>query len=97
MEMVRFVRLENRFYKQLFFKLLGLCAILQPPSNGNVNMNGNVVGSTASYSCVTNYELVGAAIRNCTANSGWSSQDPLCCKGFSTCVLDINTKSRIKH
>lgn len=44
-------------------------------------MNGNTVGSTATYSCISaDYMLVGPQTRECTANAGWSEQDSLCSK-----------------
>ena len=44
-------------------------------------MTNNTVGSIATYSCFTNYMLIGSEERNCTADVGWSGVDPQCCKG----------------
>ena len=36
------------------------------------------VGTVATYSCDTGYELSGAMTRNCVAVSGWSATLPVC-------------------
>ena len=60
---------------------LAVCSLLQNPANGAVVLNGNTVGSTATYTCSTpNFMLVGPETRECTANAGWSGQDPSCSK-----------------
>ncbi len=43
-------------------------------------MTGNTVGAMATYSCNTDFILVGPQKRECTANAGWSEQDSLCSK-----------------
>ena len=58
---------------------VGVCSTLPNPSNGMVEMTNNTVGSIATYSCFINYMLVGPQNRNCTADIGWSGEDPQCC------------------
>ena len=43
-------------------------------------MTGSIMGSTATYSCMTNYTLVGPTTRECRLDVGWSGQDSLCSK-----------------
>lgn len=57
-----------------------ICPVLQDPANGNVEVSNNTVGSTANYSCIDDYMLVGPQERICTADVGWSGQDPACCE-----------------
>ena len=53
------------------------CGPLGNPENGEVNVAGTTVGSTATYSCFTGYQLKGVAIRTCKAD-GWSDTVPTC-------------------
>lgn len=79
MEMVRLTRdVLETFY--LLNYLVVVCSPLQSPENGIVILNGNIVGSTANYSCNENFTLVGPESRECIANAGWSGQDSLCSK-----------------
>ena len=67
----------------------GICPTLQNPTNGNVEMTNNTVGSIATYSCQTNYTLIGPSERNCTAEVGWSGEDPLCRKSNNPLLILI--------
>ena len=59
---------------------LAVCSLLQNPANGAVVLTGNTVGSMATYTCITDFMLVGPQTRECTANAGWSEQDSSCSK-----------------
>ena len=57
------------------------CPSLDPPSNGAVEVTGLYQGSTATYSCVANYQLSNDETRTCGVNGMWSGLTPFCaCK-----------------
>ena len=62
--------------------ITGLCDTLRSPANGQVSVpNLPVEGVTASFSCDTGYELIGADTSMCLSSGQWSAQDPTCqCK-----------------
>ena len=60
--------------------MTGICPTLVTPLNGNVEMSSNKLESVATYSCLTSYMLIGPQQRNCTADLGWSGEEPVCCK-----------------
>ena len=41
-------------------------------------MDSTQLGSSASYSCLAGYELVGVASRTCATDGMWSSEEPTC-------------------
>ena len=54
------------------------CGALPNPTNGQVVLPSTVLGSTATYSCNTGFDLVGASTRICQADSTWSEAEPSC-------------------
>ena len=54
------------------------CPNLSNPSNGRVNQRGNRPGDRATYTCNSNYELVGDSTRTCQNNGDWSGDAPTC-------------------
>ncbi|XP_064401973.1 uncharacterized protein LOC135347821 isoform X2 [Halichondria panicea] len=54
------------------------CGVLPNPTNGQVVLPSTVLGSTATYSCNTGFDLVGASTRICQADSTWSGAEPSC-------------------
>ena len=46
--------------------------------NGEVTFNGTTVGSTATYSCNTGFEIVGKSSRSCQTSGTWSGTTPTC-------------------
>ena len=54
------------------------CGQLPDPTNGLVTLTGAVLGSTATYSCDTGFNLVGSTLRTCQANGLWSGSAPTC-------------------
>jgi CUB/sushi domain-containing protein len=41
-------------------------------------MTGVTVGSTATYTCNDNYQLMGASTRMCQPDGTWSGEEPMC-------------------
>ena len=54
------------------------CDDLPDPANGNVELSGRTPGSTATYSCVRGYRLVGDETRTCQDDGEWSGREPVC-------------------
>ena len=54
-----------------------LCEELQNPTNGQVFMTGQSIGSTATYTCDSGYELIGDDRRTCE-DGEWTGQEPTC-------------------
>ena len=54
------------------------CPTLEDIPNGSVDMTGVTVGSTATYTCNDNYQLMGASTRMCQPNGTWSGEEPSC-------------------
>ena len=57
------------------------CGSLTDPGNGSVTLT---VGTTATYSCNTGYNLVGDSTRTCQATGKWSGSAPTC-QGIAIC------------
>ena len=56
------------------------CGGLVDPNNGNVDTtSGTEYQDTATYSCNTGYDLIGATTRTCQADSLWSPPTPPTC------------------
>ena len=62
----------------LYFLSNAECPDLTDPVNGMVVMAGNSVGNTATYSCNSGFELVGAQTVTCQADEMWSDPPPTC-------------------
>ena len=54
------------------------CPELSAPANGMVSVTGQRSGDTATYTCVSEYELNGSATRTCQATGMWSESAPTC-------------------
>lgn len=54
------------------------CGGLSDIPNGEVDYTSSTVGSTATYTCNTGFELVGEMSRSCLANGEWSGTTPMC-------------------
>lgn len=54
------------------------CEFLLPPINGRIVQTGTVLGSTATFSCLPGFRLVGEAERRCQENGEWSGQPAFC-------------------
>ena len=54
------------------------CGPLADPDNGQVSATTTTYTSTADYTCITGYNLVGVNQRNCTAAGTWSDGEPTC-------------------
>ncbi len=59
---------------------------LTNPMNGMVTYTNNVIGSIATYSCITGYRLVGDSTRECavvsSSQNSWSGAPPRCISKF---------------
>ncbi len=60
------------------------CDRLRDIANGQVQLSGTAVGSTATYSCNRGYILVGKSTRVCQSNGEWSGREPFCKRKCST-------------
>ena len=54
------------------------CGTLTKPTNGAINVSSTAYGGTATYSCVTGYNLSGGATRTCQSDATWSASAPSC-------------------
>ena len=59
------------------------CPDLENPANGAVTVNGMNPGDTATYTCISGYELEGAATLTCGSNGMWSPEPPVCTRELS--------------
>ena len=55
-----------------------MCERLLDIANGRVVLSGLTVGSLASYTCNTGFNLVGNSARTCQSNGLWSGVEPFC-------------------
>ena len=54
------------------------CPALSDPENGAVSTTGTGVGDTATYTCISGYELSGSDTRVCGSDGEWSGSAPTC-------------------
>jgi CUB/sushi domain-containing protein len=54
------------------------CPALSSPTGGSVSAPTLTFGSTATYSCMTGYNLTGSMTRACQADGTWSGAAPTC-------------------
>ena len=54
------------------------CPSLPDIPNGSVTESGFTTGDTATYSCDEGFELVGESTRECSSDSTWSGEAPVC-------------------
>ena len=54
------------------------CPALSDPENGAVRITGTGVGDTATYTCISGYELSCSDTRLCGSNGEWSGSAPTC-------------------
>ena len=59
------------------------CPNLRNPSNGQVTLSGNRLGSVATYSCNSGFSLEGVSRRTCQMDGRWSDSEPSCVGEFS--------------
>ena len=75
------------------FSILNLIAVdcgdLDNPESGQVILNGTIFMSTATYSCMVGYVLVGEQTRTCQANGQWSGRAPFCRRKSDYYILFI--------
>ncbi len=55
------------------------CGPLQNPTNGMVDLSSSTIFmSIAIFTCDSGYTLEGIGFRQCLADGGWSSTEPIC-------------------
>ena len=59
------------------------CPDRENPANGAVMVNGMHPGDTATYTCISGYELVGADTLTCGSNGMWSPEPLVCTRELS--------------
>ena len=64
-------------YTHLLYTL-AQCPILDDLANGTLALTGISVGDTAHYTCLPDYELVGANNLTCGDDGQWSADLPVC-------------------
>ena len=64
----------------LYFALYACtgCERLPDINNGQVDLSGRTLGSTATYTCNQGFVLVGSSTRICQSNGQWSGSEPSC-------------------
>ena len=67
----------------LHFSLEITCPGLENPANGAVTVNGINPRDTATYTCISGYELVGADTLTCGSDGMWSPEPPVCTRELS--------------
>ena len=55
-----------------------VCPYLVNPVNGTVTLNRTLPGDTATFTCNTNYDLVGDDVLTCRSDGHWKSDPPVC-------------------
>ena len=55
-----------------------MCPSLSDPLNGGVTWTSLSVGSIATYTCNSGFELVGNEMRTCQSDGVWSGEEPVC-------------------
>ena len=60
-----------------------MCPNLDNPTNGAVTVNGMNPGDTATYTCISGYELVGTDTLTCGSDGMWSPDPPVCTRELS--------------
>jgi len=68
----------NSLFYYLILPTVAECDPLKPPDKGDVELSGLTIGSHATYSCESGYELVGTEFRTCLNNGLWSGEEPTC-------------------
>lgn len=64
------------------------CGTLNDPDNGRVSLSGFSFGFEATYTCLSEFLLVGAEIRRCSADGTWSVDAPVCVpEEGSLCIM----------
>ena len=63
---------------------VGMCSELSSPVNGEVTWTGLTTGSTATYTCDSDYQLIGNQTRTCQNTGVWSGRNSTC-----TCMRNV--------
>ena len=89
------------YFTTKYFNSAGLCSELSSPTNGQVTWTGLTSGSTATYTCNSDYQLIGEQNRTCLSTGMWSGQEPTCESmyshsiGTNFCTVHIEMRDQI--
>ena len=67
---------------EIYCHIIVNCGDLNDPNNGQVSLNGTILGSIATYTCDPGFNLTGDMERTCQANGDWSGSEPVCQSQF---------------
>ena len=82
---------HHKIYNSIPSSTLARCPILIDPANGRVSVTGNSPGDTATYTCDSDYDLVGSRILTCGDDGMWSDTPPTCQGvGMNTAVCSMH-------
>ena len=77
-----YVFICTRFFCYIF--PLGItCPDLENPANGALVVSGMNPGDTATYTCISGYELEGADTLTCGFGGMWNPDPPVCRRELS--------------
>ena len=62
----------------LYLETSIMCCDLENPTSGAVNVSGRNPEDTATYVCISGFELVGADTLTCGSDGMWSPDPPVC-------------------
>ena len=87
----RTLQSHHIIYNSIPASTLARCPILIDPANGEVSVTGNSPGDTATYTCDSDYDLVGPQILTCGDDGMWSDGPPTCLGvGMKTAVCSMH-------
>ena len=61
------------------------CPDLESPENGNVSLSSNAILTTALFSCINGYKVLGQSTLTCDESGSWDAQEPFC-----VCEVPVN-------
>ena len=65
------------------------------PNSGNVSVSTDGTTSTATFTCVNGYKLIGEKIITCGEDGQWSDAIPYCGKIYFHILLILNENFRL--
>lgn len=71
------------------FQYLALCSSPADPVNGDVTFTGNSVGSAATYTCSSGFELIGDVVATCSLFGTTASFEPAAPTCLRTLLMQV--------